>query len=220
MFEKYIKKTHFYGRISSWIILVALLAAPFLACLVLGCKIDWAGFAKGFVFVAPLYYAVAIVEIMTYIPMVGVGGTYIVFVTGNISNLKLPAALNALDQYGVDIKSPEGEIISTISMCVSSIVNTVIIIIGVILIAPFGEYLENEVLAPAFENVIPALFGALAVAFIGRNWKIAIAPVTLMIVLFVAIPALNSGTVGIMVPVAVIFTLVIARILYKKGKLD
>jgi len=220
MFEKYIKKTHFYGRISSWIILAVLLAAPFLACLALNAKIDWAGFAKGFVAVAPLYYAVAIIEVMTYIPMVGTGGTYIVFVTGNISNLKLPAALNALDQYGADIKTPEGEIISTISMCVSSIVNTAIIVLGIIIIAPFGEYLESETLAPAFNNVIPALFGALAVAFVGRNWKIAIGPVLLMMILFIAIPELNGGTVGIMVPVAVLITIGIARILYKKGKLD
>jgi hypothetical protein len=41
-----------------------------------------------------------------------------------------------------------------------------------------------------------------------------------MLVLFIFIPALNAGTVGIMVPVSVLFTLGISRLLYKKGLLD
>jgi hypothetical protein len=59
----------------------------------------------------------------------------------------------------------------------------------------------------------------LGVAFVSRNWKIAIAPVTLMLILFITIPALNAGTVGIMVPVSVLFTVGISRIMYKKGML-
>jgi hypothetical protein len=46
---------------------------------------------------------------------------------------------------------------------------------------------------------------------------LAIAPVLLMLILFIFVPALNAGTVGIMVPVGVIFTIVYARIIYKKG---
>jgi hypothetical protein len=79
--------------------------------------------------------------------------------------------------------------------------------------------LENPVLTPAFDQMIPALFGGLGVAFVSRNWKIAIAPVTLMLILFIAIPALNAGTVGIMVPVSVLFTVGISRLMYKKGML-
>lgn len=37
-----------------------------------------------------MYWAVGIVEIFTYVPMLGAGGSYLSFVTGNISNLKLP----------------------------------------------------------------------------------------------------------------------------------
>ncbi|MBQ8717182.1 MAG: hypothetical protein IJY43_04990, partial [Clostridia bacterium] len=62
-----------------------------------------------------------------------------------------------------------------------------------------------------------ALFGALGVVFVSRNWKIAVAPVVLMLILFISIPALDSGTVGIMVPVSVIFTLIVSRVMYKKG---
>ena len=135
----------------------------------------------------------------------------------DISNLKLPCALNALEQNEVSASTEEGEIISTIAIATSSIVTTIIIIIGVICIVPLTPILEAPVLAPAFAQMLPALFGGLGVAFVSKNWKIAIAPVVLMLVLFIFIPALNSSTVGIMVPVSVLFTIGIARILYKRG---
>ena len=71
----------------------------------------------------------------------------------------------------------------------------------------------------AFDQMLPALFGALGVALISKNWKLAIAPVTLMLILFVFVPALNAGMVGIMVPVGVIFTIITSRIMYKKNLL-
>ena len=96
---------------------------------------------------------------------------------------------------------------------------TLIIIIGVVCIVPLTPVLEAPILVPAFEQMLPALFGGLGVAFVSKNWKIAIAPVLLMLVLFIFVPALNSGTVGIMVPVSVLFTIGVARIMYKRGML-
>ena len=86
-----------------------------------------------------------------------------------------------------------------------------------VLITPLTPLLDSPSLAPAFAQILPALFGALGVVFISKNWKIAVAPVLLMLILFIAVPALNAGTVGIMVPVGVLFTLGMSRILYKKG---
>ena len=151
--------------------------------------------------------------------MLGAGGSYLSFVTDNIANLKLPCALNALEQNDVSASSEEGEIISTIAIAVSSIVTTVIIALGVLCIVPLTPILEAPVLEPAFAQMLPALFGGLGVAFVSKNWKIAVAPVTLMLILFIFVPALNAGTVGIMVPVGVLFTLAVARVLYKKGVL-
>jgi hypothetical protein len=151
--------------------------------------------------------------------MLGAGGSYLSFVTGNISNLKLPCALSALEQAEVKGSSEEGEVISTIAIAVSSIVTTLIIVLGVILLVPLTPVLESEALKPAFAQILPALFGGLGVVFVSRNWKIAVAPVLLMLILFIAIPALNAGTVGIMVPVSVIFTLIVSRVMYKKNLL-
>ena len=216
----YIDSVHSFGRKWNIFVMIMLIAYPVATGLIFRTGPDWHGFALGLVATAPMYWAVAVVETITYVPMLGAGGSYLSFVTGNISNLKLPVALNALEQADVKASSEEGEVISTIAIAVSSIVTTIIIIIGVILIRPLTPVLNAPVLAPAFAQMIPALFGALGVVFISKNVKIAVIPVIVMLILFIAVPALNSGTVGIMVPVGVLFTLGVSRLMYKKGLLE
>jgi hypothetical protein len=204
---------------AAWNLSVAgiLLAFPVVLCVIFGVLPDWQGLLGGLLLTAPMYWAVGVVETVTYIPMLGAGGSYLSFVTGNISNLKLPCALNALEQAQVKANSEEGEVVSTIAIAVSSIVTTLIIILGVVLIIPLTPLLESPVLNPAFEQMLAALFGGLGVVFISKNWKLAVAPVSLMLILFICIPALDSGSVGIMVPVGVIFSLIVSRIMYKKN---
>ena len=215
----YMDSVHRDGRIWSFLIMALMLLYPLVIALVFGVAPDGKGLLMGLVATAPMYWAVAVVETFTFIPMLGAGGSYISFITGNISNLKLPCALSAMEQMGVKANSEEGEIVSTIAIAVSSIVTTVIIVLGVILIVPLTPVLNAPVLAPAFAQILPALFGGLGVVFVSRNWKIAIAPVVLMMVLFIFVPALDSGMVGIMVPVGVLLTLFEARVMYKKNML-
>ena len=216
----YMDSVHKAGCIWNISMMILLLLFPVCVGLVFRAGLDWHGFLLGLLATAPMYWAVGVIETFTYIPMLGAGGSYLSFVTGNISNLKLPVAINALEQLNVGINSEEGEITSTVAIAVSSIVTTLIIILGVILIVPLTPLLSSKALEPAFAQILPALFGGLGVVFISRNWKIAIAPVILMLILFIFVPALNSGTVGIMVPVGVLFTIGVSRILYKKGLLD
>ena len=213
----YLKSVHRDGRIWNISVALILMLVPVVIGLIYRTLPDWHGFLLGLVATAPMYWAVGAIETVTYVPMLGAGGSYLSFVTGNISNLKLPVALNALEQAEVGINSEEGEVISTIAIAVSSIVTTLIIILGVLLITPLTPLLNSPTLAPAFAQILPALFGALGVVFVSKNWKIAVAPVLLMLILFIAVPALNAGTVGIMVPVGVLFTLGVSRILYKRG---
>ncbi|MBQ7374558.1 MAG: hypothetical protein IJW61_01105 [Clostridia bacterium] len=213
----YMDSVHRDGTIWNLCMMVLLLLFPVVVGIVFQAWPDWKGLGLGLLGTAPMYWAVGVVEVITFIPMLGAGGSYLSFVTGNISNLKLPCAINALENAGVSAKTEEGEIVSTIAIAVSSIVTTAIIAIGVILIVPLSPILENPILTPAFDQMLPALFGALGVALISKNWKLAIAPVALMLVLFIFVPALDSSMVGIMVPVGVIFTIAVSRILYKKG---
>ena len=215
----YIDSVHRDGRI--WNIGVMLLLMMFPVCVALLFHVmpDWGALLQGLIATAPMYWAVGAIETFTFVPMLGAGGSYLSFVTGNISNLKLPCALNALEQNEVSANSEEGEVISTIAIATSSIVTTIIIILGVVLIIPLTPVLSADVLQPAFQQILPALFGGLGVAFVSKNWKIAVAPVLLMLILFIFVPDLNSSTVGIMVPVSALFTIIVARILYKRGAL-
>ena len=215
----YIDSVHRDGRIWNLSVMGLLILFPITIAILFSGMPDWKALLLGLVSTAPMYWAVGVIETITFTPMLGAGGAYLSFVTGNISNLKLPCAINALEQNDVTINSEEGEIISTIAIATSSIVTTIIIILGVILIVPLTPILEAPVLSPAFAQMLPALFGGLGVAFVSKNWKIAIAPIVLMLALFIFVPALNEGTVGIMVPVSVVFTIVVSRILFKRGVL-
>ena len=214
----YIDSVHRDGRIWNLSMVGILLLFPVTVSILFHAPIDWRGFMLGMLSTAPMYWAVGIIETFTYVPMLGAGGSYLAFVTGNITNLKAPAAMNALELMGADVKTEEGEIISTIAIAVSSIVTTLIIVLGVVLIVPLTPVLNSPALAPAFDQILPALFGGLGVVYIARNWKIAVAPVALMLILFILIPGLGSY-VGILVPVGVLVALGVARIMYKKGVL-
>ena len=214
----YMDSVHHDGRIWNLSMALILLLFPAAVSIVFKAPIDWRGFGLGMLSTAPMYWAVGVIETFTYVPMLGAGGSYLAFVTGNITNLKAPAALNALELFGADVKTEEGEIVSTVAIAVSSIVTTLIIVLGVVLITPLTPILNSPALTPAFDQILPALFGGLGVVYIARNWKIAITPVTLMMALFIAIPNLGS-VVGILVPAGVLVALGAARILYKKGLL-
>lgn len=215
----YLESVHRDGRVWGIVLCLLILLFPVILMLILHTGPQKEPLIKGLIATVPMYWAVGLIEMFTYVPMLGAGGTYLSFVTGNISNLKLPCALDAMERAGVKATEEKGEVISTIAIAVSSIVTTLIILVGVICIVPLTPILESPVLKPAFDMILPSLFGGLAVVFISKNWKLAIAPVILMLILFIFIPALNAGTVGIMVPVGVLFTVAVARIMYKKGLL-
>ena len=216
----YLESVHRDGKIWGFSLLALILAFPLAISIIFNAVPEWSAFGRAILSVLPMYWAVGVIEIFTYIPMLGAGGSYLSFVTGNISNLKLPCALDAMEKAEVKANSEEGEIISTIAIAVSSIVTTLIVAIGAILmlVTDIGTLLESPVLKPAFDQLLPALFGGLAVVFVSKNWKMSIIPMVLMLALFIFTP-LTSGEVGIMAPVGVIITLISSRIMYKKGML-
>jgi len=208
--------SHVYGRIWIWSAVVVVLFVPLAVCIHYNAWPQASGVLKGLLGVAPIYWTVGIIEIITYCPMLGTGGSYLAFVTGSLSALKAPAALSAMENAEVKPGTEEGEVISTIAVATSSIVTTLIIAFGVLLLSYLTPILNSPALAPAFENILPALFGGLAVVYISKNWKIAIAPLLVMIIIFLAVPSLASS-VGILVPVGALIAIGVARIMYKKG---
>jgi hypothetical protein len=214
----YRDSVHKMGRIWIFSALALLLAVPAAICVYYSAWPPIGGVLKGLLSVAPIFWTVGVIEVFTYVPMLGTGGSYLGFVTGNLANLKVPCALNSMDRAGVQPGTEEGEVVSTIAIATSSIVTTLIIALGVLLLSQIAPVLESPVLKPAFENILPALFGALGVVFVSKDWKIAIAPLLVMITLFLLVPSLGSA-VGILVPVGALIAIGVARILYKKNLL-
>lgn len=163
-----------------------------------------------------LYWTTAIVEVVTYVPMLGAGGTYLSFVTGNIANLKLPCGLSAMENAGVRANTEEGEVVSTVAIGVSSVVTTVIIAVGVLLFAPVLPKItaEDSVFRPAFERTLPALFGALGAGYFAKRWKLVFAPVVAGVIILIFAPGMGVGT--LMFPTIAVSCLA-AAILFKKN---
>ena len=217
----YIDKMHKYGRIWAIITCSFIIAFPFVLAIVYNAWPSFGEVVNALYPIALTFWPVGIIEVLTYTPMLGVGGTYLGFVTGNLSSLKVPCALDSMEKANVKADSDEGEVISTISIATSSITTILIIFVGILLLSSLSGVLSSPILKPAFDNVLPALFGGLGVVYMSRYFKIAVLPMTLMVVLFVFVPYLNSGMVGIMIPVSMIITLVYSRIMYnKKNKMN
>jgi len=214
--SKYMKDTDRYGKIWIWTAVVVVLMVPVAACLRYNAWPEMQAVLKGLLGVAPIYWTVGVIEVITYTPMLGVGGTYLAFVTGNLTSLKAPSALNAMENLGVKPGTEEGEVVSTLAIATSSIVTTLVLVAGVCLLTMITPILNAPALQPAFDNILPALFGGLAVVYVSKNWKIALVPGIFMVVLFLLVPSL-AGSVGVLVPVGVLIALGAARIMYNKG---
>ena len=223
MLSEYKEATHRIGRIWTIFAMLLVIAVPLLFSLIYGVAPEWKSFWKGVIAVVPMYWAVGLIEIFNYSPMLGSGGTYLAFVTGNLLNMKVPAAKVAMDKAGVSAETEEGEVLSTIAVAVSSIVTTVVLIIALLFVVPITNWINgNELLREVFDlgsgYVIPALFGALGVVFLAKSWKIALVPMLLMIAVFLLIPMAYS-IAGILIPVMSVLAVLIARFLFNRDKL-
>ncbi len=212
--KSYVDRTHTVGSIWSIAVLLVLLGVPLAFCVHHNVWPALSEIGKGLLPVAVLFYPTAIIEILAYSPLLGAGGTYLSFTTGNISNLKLPCALAAMDTAKVKSNSDEGEVITTIAVATSAIVTTVIIAAFVLLFRPFIPKLTDpsSVLAPAFKQVMPALFGALGASYFSKHWKVSIAPIVILTIIVI----INGGIgTGVLIPIGVVVSLVGALVMYK-----
>ena len=217
-FEDFNKGLHRIGKLTMLLGIIALVSVPFIVAAIFGVSIDGKGFLGGIAKVAIVYIPVAIVEFLVYAPMLGAGGSYISFITGNVTNLMNPCAMNARDIAGTEVGTPENEIVSTISTATSAIVTTLVIVVGVVLLIPLQPVLQSETLAPAFDYVVPALVGAIGLKYFAKRPQIAVIPVVLMSLLCIFVPSMISQTSILMIPSGAL-ALLIGFMLFKKGKL-
>ena len=216
MNKTYMDKVHTWGRIWCVASLIFFLCIPLAISLHLNVwpKAEIVG--KGLAAIA-FFFATGIVEVVAYSPMLGAGGTYLSFVTGNIMNLKMPCALNAMENAKVKANTEEGEVITTIAISASIIVTTLVIAIFVIIFAlnpSFSTLMSSDTFAPAFQQVTYTIFGSLAATYFVKHWKISIFPIAAITVLLLFV---DPG-IGVLIPVGVVLSMLGAHIMYKLKK--
>ena len=216
-YDRYLNATHTLGKILTAVVLVLLVGAPFVIGIYLGSMPNISAAIKAFLGVGLVYLISAIVEYLIYVPMLGAGGSYLAFITGNLINMKIPCAINARDIVGVKSGTPENEIIATLSIATSSLVTILILAAGVILMIPLQPVLQSPVLQPAFETVVPALFGAMACKYYRSNWTIALIVLAAMSLLFIFVPSLIGSTSMMVIPSGAL-AIVLAYLSFRKQR--
>lgn len=212
--EDYNNQMHSLGRIFTLVSLGFIFIVPITYLIAAKTWPNWTVLAKCIPFILG-YWAIGLIEAVSYAPLLGTGGQYLSFITGNISNLKLPAAINAQTIAKVEQGSEEQEIITTIAIAVSSIVTTVIILIGLIPLIIWQEQIVT-VLTPISPYVLPAIFGALTLVVVAMYAKIAAIPFLVCIIISVIANAVGFGLdVATMIIVGMVISAISTTIMYR-----
>ena len=213
MNKSYMDKVHSWGRISCLVSLVFFLCIPLAISLHFNVWPSLSVIGKGLASLL-IFFVTGVVEVIAYSPMLGAGGTYLSFVSGNIMNLKMPCALNAMENAKVKANTEEGEVITTIAICASTITTTIIIAVFVIIFAlnpKFSEIMSSDTFSPAFQQVTYTIFGSLAATYFVKHWKISIFPIAAVTVLLLFV---DPG-IGVLIPIGVVLSMLGAHIMYK-----
>lgn len=211
---------HRTGRIFMIMGFTVMLAVPFTIWIVTGVAPNAESFLTAFISLSLLQLPGGIVEVATYSPMLGTSATYLAFITGNLSNLKIPCVMNSRQICHTEIGTPENEVISTIAVSASTITTTLIITLGVICLIPLKPLLSSPVLQPAFNWVVSALFGALGYKYFRSNLKLIPIPVVCMVLFGVILPKFVVSNLAIAIIIAAVISVVSAKILFDKGILE
>ena len=207
---------HRNGRIFLALGLSVMLLVPFTIWAITGQMPDSAKLLEGFIALSILQLPGGIVEVATYGPMLGTSATYLAFVTGNLSNLKIPCAMNARQLCNTEIGTPENEVVSTLAVSASTITTVLIMGFGVVMLIPLSPLLNAPVLQPAFNWVVSALFGALGYKYFRGNLKLVIAPLAVMVIIGLLAPGFVVSTLSIAIIIGAVVSVIAAKIMFDK----
>ncbi len=216
MNDNYRTLMHRYGRLFTIMGIIVMFLAPVMIWLITGVSPNLSQMFTGVVALSVIFLPGGLIEMMTYSPLLGTSATYLAFITGNLVNLKVPCVMNATELCGTKIGTPENEVVSTMAVAFSSITTVIILSLGVVMLIPLAPILQSEVLAPAFNWVISALFGALGYKYFKGNMKLIIAPLVFVVILGFIAPTFIIKNMMITILLAAIVTIVISKVLFNK----
>lgn len=182
-------KNHIIGKIWMAFALAIFFAVPTTICLYYGVKPNMAVMASPAVFIPfAINFLSGVAEPILYAPMLGTNSAYLAFITGNLSNLKIPCVVKAQEICGTKLGTEENEVVATLSVAVSTLVTTVIVAVFVLVLA-FSNlqdvFTRNKWITPAFTCVVYALFGSLGGKYVIKNIKLAALPLVCIVALSV-----------------------------------
>ena len=215
-------RIHTIGRLTVICALVSFMAVPFVLAMVNHIPMNIPQILQNAFPILLTFSISGICENLSFMPIIGSGALYMACVTGNVSNMKVPAAVNAMEVAGYTAGSDRADVVAIIAVAASTFVTTAIVFLGMLFLAPLFEPIYNNAfLQPAFQNMVPALMGALLFPFILKAPKQAIIPIALPIIAILVIgrKVFSSNQSYIMVGV-IILSVIYSLALYKKGKIS
>ncbi len=217
-------KSHIVGKIWMFFALAIFFAVPTTICLYFDVKPDMSVMGTWAVIVPFLInFLSGVFEPIVYSPMLGTNSAYLAFITGNLSNLKIPCVVKAQEICGTKLGTEENEVISTLSVATSTLVTTVIVAVFVLLLAVSNietAIEETPWIQPAFTCVVYALFGSLGGKYVVKNIKLAVFPLTIIVVLSIVLGVLNvnPGSAYLFVGIALCALFAVLQIVREKKK--
>lgn len=223
--------SHKWGRIGTVIALIYMIALPFIV-LAYYDSIPPLGsvFNLGTISILMIYIPVGISEALSYTPILG-SSAYLTFITGNIMNLKLPCAVNAVKLANKEPNTPEGDAIASVGVAVSSIMTIIILALAALLSTWISPVFELPAVKTASNYLIPAMFGSLTLGLFSssnagdkvvKNGIMGVLPVLIIVsLLSIFVRVTSGGSLFDMIGFLILFMLPIAlissRIMWKKG---
>ena len=218
-------KSHIVGKIWMALAMLIFFAVPTTICLYFDVKPDMSVMGTIAVIVPFLInFLSGVFEPIIYSPMLGINSAYLAFITGNLSNLKIPCVVKAQEICGTKLGTEENEVVSTLSVATSTLVTTVIIAIFVLILAVSNveTAIKNTPwITPAFTCVVYALFGSLGGKYVVKNIKLAVFPLVIIVafslILGFASPKL-VGSAYLFVGIAICAVFAILQVVREKKK--
>lgn len=219
-------KSHIVGKIWMALAMLIFFAVPTTICLYFDVKPDMSVMGTIAVIVPFLInFLSGVFEPIIYSPMLGINSAYLAFITGNLSNLKIPCVVKAQEICGTKLGTEENEVVSTLSVATSTLVTTVIIAVFVLILAVSNveTAIKNTPwITPAFTCVVYALFGSLGGKYVVKNIKLAVFPLVIIVafslILGFAAPKLGVGSAYLFVGIALCAIFGILQVVREKKK--
>lgn len=219
-------KSHIVGKIWMALAMLIFFAVPTTICLYFDVKPDMSVMGTIAVIVPFLInFLSGVFEPIIYSPMLGINSAYLAFITGNLSNLKIPCVVKAQEICGTKLGTEENEVVSTLSVATSTLVTTVIIAIFVLILAVSNveTAIKNTPwITPAFTCVVYALFGSLGGKYVVKNIKLAVFPLVIIVafslILGFAAPKLGVDSAYLFVGIALCAIFGILQVVREKKK--